>query len=289
MDHLQPHDHLRSPWVVPRILDSHSRLRGSVHARAAWEVYRLGVTSSPDLASIGALIGDRTRATILLALLDGGPMSASSLAKRASVSPPLASAHLRKLMVGGLLAVQPHGRQRFYRLSSQAVADAIESLLLVAPSVPARSLRDAAESDALRRGRMCHDHLGGRTGVMLTNGLLDGRFLERRGENLLHVTPLGVRAFGRFDIDISALGRYRRPVTRACIDWSEHSHHLGGSLGAAMASEVFRRGWLHTREASRVVSVTEHGCEALVENFALRACRSAEAVEQLQRQRLHSE
>lgn len=198
-------------------------------------------------------------------------MAASSLAKRAKVSAPLASAHLRKLTVGGLLAVQPHGRQRFYRLISQAVADAIEALLLVAPSVPARSFRDVAENAALHRGGMCHDHIGGRTGVTLTSGLLDGRFLDCRG-TVLHITPRGARAFGRLGIDVVELARHRRPLTRACVDWSEHGHHLGGSLGATLASEFFRRGWLHTSETSRVVAVSERGREVLVEAFQLHAC-----------------
>ncbi|WNI22705.1 helix-turn-helix transcriptional regulator [Streptomyces sp. ITFR-16] len=229
------------------------------------------MTGSPDLAAVAALIGDRTRAKILPTLLDGGPTAASSLAERAKVSAPLARAHLRKLTAGGLLAVQPHGRQRLYRLSSQAVADAIEALLLVAPTAPARSFRDVAENAALRRGRMCHDHIGGRTGVALTRGLLDGRFLECRGA-VPHVTPRGVRAFGRLEIDVVELSRRRRPLTRACVDRSEQGHHLGGSLGATIASELFRRGWLRTREAGRVVSVSEHGREVLTETFQLHAC-----------------
>lgn len=254
------------PAVAP-----YHRVRAGRVAPATPGRYLHEVTGSPDLAAVAALIGDRTRAKILLALLDGGPLAASSLAERAKVSAPLASAHLRKLTAGGLLAVQPLGRQRFYRLSGQAVADAIEALLLVAPRVPARSFREASENAALRRGRMCHDHIGGRTGVTLTRGLLDGRFLEHRGP-VLHVTPRGARAFGRLEIDVAELARRRRPLTRSCVDWSEQSHHLGGSLGATLASEFLRRGWLHTSEASRVVSVSERGREVLAENFRLHAC-----------------
>ena len=87
-----------------------------------------------DLAAVGALLSDRTRATILLTLLNGGMTSASALAGRADVSRPLASAHLRKLTEGGLITVEPHGRHRFYRLSSQRVADALESLILLSPA-----------------------------------------------------------------------------------------------------------------------------------------------------------
>ncbi len=134
-----------------------------------------------DLAAVGALLSDRTRATILLTLLNGGMTSASALAGRADVSRPLASAHLRKLTEGGLITVEPHGRHRFYRLSSQRVADALESLILLSPASAVTSLRGSKESMGLQRGRLCYDHLAGRLGVALTQRMLEGGFLEKDG------------------------------------------------------------------------------------------------------------
>src|ERR1700753_3030951 len=107
-----------------------------------------------DLAAVGALLSDRTRARILLTLLNGGMTSASALAARADVSRPLASAHLRKLTEGGLITVEPHGRHRFYRLSSQRVADALESLILLSPATAVTSLRGSKQSIRLQRGRL---------------------------------------------------------------------------------------------------------------------------------------
>jgi DNA-binding transcriptional ArsR family regulator len=75
-----------------------------------------------DLAAVGGLIADRTRATILLTLLGGGLTSASALAGRAEVSPSLASNHLRKPSEGGLAVVERRGRQRMYRLASTSIA-----------------------------------------------------------------------------------------------------------------------------------------------------------------------
>lgn len=221
-----------------------------------------------DLAQIGALLSDRTRATILLTLLNGGMTSASALASRADVSRPLASAHLRKLTEGGLITVEPHGRHRFYRLSSQRVADALESLILLSPATAITSLRGSKESIGLQRGRLCYDHLAGRLGVAITQRMTEIGFLLRDGGDY-EVTAAGAAAFEGLGIDLAALRAQERPLSRACLDWSEKDHHLAGSLGAALTNELFRLGWLEGREASRVVMVTEVGQEGLWNAFGL--------------------
>src|SRR3954469_25190137 len=223
------------------------------------------MTGEADLAAIGTLLADRTRATILLTLLHGGLTPASQLAARAGVSRSLASMHLSKLVDGGMLAVEPRGRQRLYRLASQRIADALEVLILLAPSVPVSSLRAAHERDDLRRGRLCYDHLAGRAGVVLTEGLV-ARGLLTAGYD---VTPAGHVAFKAIGIDAAALAAGTRPLTRSCLDWSERRDHLAGSLGAAVTAELIRRGWLATREASRVVTVTAAGEAALRERFGI--------------------
>jgi DNA-binding transcriptional ArsR family regulator len=209
--------------------------------------------------------GGPTRATILLTLLNGGLTPASALAARAGVSRSLASTHLSKLVEGGMLAVEPRGRQRLYRLASQKIADALEVLILLAPPRPVSSLRAANERDDLRRARLCYDHLAGRAGVVITEQLVAGGLLTTGYD----VTPAGRAAFGTLDIDLDALAARPRPLTRACLDWSERRHHLAGSLGAALSAELIRRGWLATREASRVVSVTPAGSNALHEHFGV--------------------
>jgi DNA-binding transcriptional ArsR family regulator len=223
------------------------------------------MTGEADLAAIGALLADRTRATILLTLLNGGLTPASALATRAGVSRSLASMHLSKLVEGGMIAVEPRGRQRLYRLASQKIADALEVLILLAPSAPVSSLRAANDRDELRRGRLCYDHLAGRTGVALTEGLV-ARGLLTPGYD---VTPAGRVAFKALGIDVDELSDRPRPLTRGCLDWSEGRHHLAGSLGAALSAELIRRGWVATREASRVVTVTPAGEAALHERFGV--------------------
>ena len=47
-----------------------------------------------DIAAVGALIGERTRASMLLALMGGEAVSAGELARQAGVTPSGATAHL---------------------------------------------------------------------------------------------------------------------------------------------------------------------------------------------------
>ena len=69
-----------------------------------------------DLSTVADLMTAH-RATMLLALLGGRPLTAGELAARAGISASLASSHLSKLLDGGLVAVEQEGRRRHYRLA----------------------------------------------------------------------------------------------------------------------------------------------------------------------------
>src|SRR5207302_888770 len=73
-----------------------------------------GVT--PDVAAVALLIGERARLAMLDALVDERDLPASELAHRAGISASTASAHLAKLVEGGLVEVERSGRHRRYRL-----------------------------------------------------------------------------------------------------------------------------------------------------------------------------
>lgn len=221
------------------------------------------MTGEADLARIGSLLADRTRVTMLLALLGGRPMSASALADDAGVSASLASAHLRKLVEGGLLVVEPVGRQRLFRLAN-AVADAIEGLLLLAPPDRVTSLRAAVRGQNLRRARMCYDHLAGTVGVVLAEALADRGVLVS-GDQGYAVTAAAPAVLAQIGVRIDGLDRLRRPLARRCMDWSERRHHLAGSLGAAVTSRLIELDWLRLAEASRVVRLTAEGQRGLGE------------------------
>jgi DNA-binding transcriptional ArsR family regulator len=216
------------------------------------------VDPDADLAAVAGLMADRHRAQILLALLGGPVQSGSALAEAAGISRSLASAHLKKLVAGGLVRTRRDGRQQLYAIASEPVADALEILTLLAPPLPVRSLRDSARARSLRWARMCYDHLAGAVGVAVAVALTD-RDLIREQDGGYALTPRGPAAFGEFGVDTGELQQRSRPLLRPCLDWSERRHHLAGSLGAAVTAEMVRRDWLHTREASRIVTVTSSG------------------------------
>lgn len=215
-----------------------------------------------DLASVAALIADQHRAQMLLTLLGGTPLSGSALAEAAGISRSLASAHLKKLVAGGFVRVQPSGRQRLYSIASESVADALEILILLAPASRVRSLRDATRARNLRWARMCYDHLGGAVGVAITEALLN-RELILESDGAFQLGPSGPAGFGELGIDVSRLERRTRPLLRPCLDWSERRYHLAGSLGAAMTASMLGRKWIATREASRVLTVSPSGAAGL--------------------------
>jgi len=211
-----------------------------------------------DLAFVASLMADRHRAQMLLTLLGGTPQSGSALAEAAGISRSMASAHLKKLVAGGLVLAQPSGRQQLYSIASAAVADALEILILLAPAAEIRSLSDATHAKSLRWARMCYDHLAGAVGVSVTEALI-GRGLLRERDGAYLMEPEGAAEFGAFGIDVGGLERRTRPLLRPCLDWSAHRCHLAGSLGAALTSALAEWRWITTREASRIVTVTEAG------------------------------
>jgi hypothetical protein len=62
-------------------------------------------------------------------------------------------------------------------------------------------------------------------------------------------------------ISADSLAHPRRPLCRACLDWSERRHHLAGTLGAAILTRFTELKWA-ARDAtpgSRVVNFTRNG------------------------------
>lgn len=211
-----------------------------------------------DLAAIGRLIGDPNRARILQVLMGGAPQSGSALAAAAGISRSLASAHLKQLTAGGLVRAERRGRQQLYSLATGQVAEALETLLLLAPARPVKSLGGSARMRSLRWARMCYDHLAGVTGVAVTEGLAArGAIAERDGAWVLG--PAGAPVFAEVGIDVGGVPARTRPLLRPCMDWTERRHHLAGGLGAALSAELARRGWVRRQEGSRIVVVTADG------------------------------
>jgi len=240
-----------------------------------------------DIAATAALMGDPARARVLLTLADGREPPASVLAAEAGVSASTTSAHLAKLLEGGLVAAERHGRHRYFRLSGPDVARAIESLAQLSPATPVRSLREGTRAHAIRAGRTCYDHLAGRAGVALMGALIDREILSggdgrHRREHArvdrpsavgrdvdYRLTPSGADALRELGVPVDAAILGGRPLIRYCIDWSEQEHHLSGALGAAVTRRLFDLHWLRRFPRSRAVTITAEGRVGLREHLGL--------------------
>jgi DNA-binding transcriptional ArsR family regulator len=218
----------------------------------------------PDIARIAALIGDPARANMLAALMDGRALTASELAAEAGVTKQTASSHLAQLAEGGLLACAPQGRHRYFRLAGEDVGEAIEALMGLAQARGGQRTRTGPKDLALRRARICYGHLAGEMGVALYGGLSKRRWLKH-GDGKITLTPAGAHVMESFGVDVSELSGLRRPMCRACLDWSERRHHLAGSLGEALLTRMMQRGWARRERGTRVIAFNAKGERALAD------------------------
>lgn len=224
------------------------------------------MSDGPNIARVAALIGDTARAEMLCALMSGQALTATELAEVAHVTKQTASAHLAKLLDARLLGLEAQGRHRYYRLADDDVARLLESLMGVAFRSGAVRLRPGPREPALRKARLCYDHLAGDAGVALLDGLLARGWLRRRGEGLA-LTRAGTAALQEFGIDVPALASHRRALCRGCLDWSVRRHHLAGAIGAALLQRLFALGWARQLGDSRVVAMSIAGETALRERL----------------------
>ena len=205
---------------------------------------------------IAALVGDPARANMLTALMTGRALTASELAHQAGITPQTASSHLSKLEAGGLIEQEKQGRHRYYRLSDPDVAGVLEGLAGLAARAGHMRVRTGPKDPALRRARICYDHLAGARGVAMFDSFRRRGFVE--GEEELALTGDGRNFLVALGLDVDQLAAHRRALCRACLDWSERRAHLGGALGAALLELMAERQWLR-REAGRVLRFSPSG------------------------------
>jgi DNA-binding transcriptional ArsR family regulator len=210
-----------------------------------------------DLAAVAVLFGDPARAAMLAALADGRALPAGELARRAGVRPATATAHLRRLVEGGLVRVRAQGRHRYHELAGPQVAVVLEALAQIAPEAPVRSLRQHRGAAALAEARSCYDHLAGRRGVELRDRLLAAGALSAVDSRDHVLTAAGERLVAALGIDAGRLRPGRRMFARDCLDWTQRRPHLAGALPAALTGQFLALGWL-ARTTGRGLRPAEH-------------------------------
>jgi hypothetical protein len=122
-------------------------------------------------------------------------------------------------------------------------------------------VRTGPKDPALRRARICYDHLAGDLGVQMLDSLKKQRLVRQKKQDI-ELTAEGTRFLeDALQISGEMLAHPRRPVCKACLDWSERRHHLAGTLGAAIMTRFTELKWA-ARDAtpgSRVVNFSRVG------------------------------
>lgn len=219
----------------------------------------------PDIARIAALIGDPARANMLGALMSGKALTATELASEAGVTVQTASSHLAKLDQGGLLRPLKQGRHKYFSIANEDVASVLEALMGLASRSGHMRTRTGPKDAALRKARVCYNHLAGDMGTKLYDSLLARELLVSDGDDL-SLSQSGVAFATDFGIDVATLSKAKAPLCKHCLDWSERRSHLAGSLGRALMTRFEDLGWAKRDPGSRAVRFTQQG-EAAFDAF----------------------
>lgn len=210
-------------------------------------------TTDNTLADTASLFAESSRATILLALIDGRTCTAGELARSANVSPQTASFHLKRLACAKVLECECRGKYRYFRLAGPEIAQLLEALLAVDEIAhPGRAA--ARLSVTSRDARTCYDHLAGRAGVHLYRRLTHRGWLAAEGSQW--VLTSDAREMME---DLHFSQRSSPPaVGKPCLDWSERDFHIAGELGNLLLRSMLESRWF-LRSTDRSLIVTEKG------------------------------
>lgn len=222
----------------------------------------------PDIAYVASLIGDKARSRMLTALMGGKALTATELALEGEITAQTASSHLSKLVEGGLLHMRKQGRHRYFQLTDPEVAEVIERMLTLSVTRIQTKVRTGPQDPHLRQARVCYDHLAGALGVQLFDALQQQELLEIQGSDV-RLTHAGEEFFTDLGVDLGLLRQRKRPMCKACLDWSERRNHLAGTLGQWILDDALARQWLQRHLDSRVIEVSEAGARQFAKRYGI--------------------
>lgn len=222
----------------------------------------------PDIALLGSLIGDPARANMLTALISGKALTASELASEAGITLQTASSHLSKMEAGALIHRRKQGRHHYFSLAGEDVGTLLETMMGFAAKNGSLRTRTGPKDPALRKARICYNHLAGEFGVRMFDSLLQHRYLSENTKEL-KLTDQGEVFLTDFGIDPLTLEKPRRPVCKSCLDWSARRSHMAGTLGTALLAHMLELKWAVREPDSRVIAFSKSGEKQFMQQFTL--------------------
>ncbi|MEM9103894.1 MAG: winged helix-turn-helix domain-containing protein [Pseudomonadota bacterium] len=224
----------------------------------------------PNITRISQMLAEPSRARMLLALMSGQAMTATELALEADITTQTASSHLGKLLDSELLCVRKQGRHKYFQINDIDVAELIENLLSVSYKRSNTHQSFGPNDIALRRARICYDHLAGEIGIEIFNGLINHQIIKKQA-NTIGITELGevylIELMG--EKSFRTLTKKQRPFCKACLDWSERKDHLAGSLGAWVYQDLLSKKLIRKARDSRAITLMPKALAYIKKNYFL--------------------
>lgn len=220
------------------------------------------------LAEVSAQLADPSRAAMVLKLMDGSTRPTGELMLEANVSSSSASIHLAKLVRAKLLKVSKTGRHKYYRITTAAVAHAVEALETIASPREALGVAARSRLNPFAFARTCFDHLAGKVGVQVAIALQKEGLLEVSGKEY-EVTGKGSKWLADMGINVGELEAGRRMLAPQCLDFTERHPHVAGALGAALLQRMIDLDWIRKTRVPRAVRLTPTGRTELSKRLRL--------------------
>lgn len=212
----------------------------------------------PDLQATTKILADQSRLNILTILMDGKFHTVSELAKKTKIKSHTASYHLKQLCAMDWVNCYKQGKNVYYHLSSEEIAELLETLMNISPIKQIKSFNENKELSDLKIGRSCYRHLAGTFGVSFFKFLVLNGYLLLENNNL-ELTDSGIQYFECIGINISKVKKQPGIFVKPCLDWTEKTFHLGGNLGKAFFQLCEAKNYIILSTENRSVSLTVEG------------------------------
>lgn len=212
----------------------------------------------PDLHATTKILADQSRLEILTILMDGKFHTVNELAKKVKIKSHTASYHLKQLAKLEWASCYKQGRNVYYQLHSEDVAELLEQLMNISPIKDITSFNESKEYKELERGRSCYRHLAGKMGVVFFNFLVQMNYVKLEN-NILELTNKGAHYFQALGIEIDPIKKQPGVFIKPCLDWTERTFHLGGNLGKAFFQFCKENNYIELSKENRSVCLTGVG------------------------------
>lgn len=214
---------------------------------------------------------DKNKRLILWTLSDKRAYTAVELSDYAEISKEEGQRAIDEMLKAELLIEENH-RHHYYRIKNAEIAEDAEAFLTSQMQGKRKRYSTQDKLSALKYCRSCHNHLAGRVGVALTQKMQEKNMLIRIGKNdeyIFQLTPKGESYFKDFGSDLDKLRNNNGIFVKACLDFSERIHHLGGRLGVAFLDRMKEKAWVERLPNARAHFFTDKGKRKLKEDFQL--------------------